>query len=59
MSADACLFTKGDIVTQWNGKKVAGMSFEAVCKMMMEAEEQSLHSEEETEARVELTRLVP
>lgn len=44
-------------MTQWNDKKVTGMSFEGVCKLLMETEGQSSHCEE-TEATVELTRLV-
>lgn len=44
-------------MTQWNDRKVAGMSFEAVCKLQLETEGESLDSER-TEARVELIRLV-
>ena len=44
-------------MTQWNDRKVTGMSFEAVCKLQLETEGESLDSER-TEARVELIRLV-
>ena len=44
-------------MTQWNDRKMTGMSFEAVCKLLLETEGESLNSER-TEARVELIRLV-
>ena len=42
----------------WNDTKVTGLSFEEVCKLQMEADGED-PCDKETEARVEVTRLVP